>query len=166
MLSNDGVSGTACLSRTMVGNATSPQNRHRSRTAKPCPLHAGLGLTAAWPNRNRQPPLPQSACASEGRFAKRSQPSPRRRNASERTFRTHGCLARNAAPSSEACLQLSPNCRPLQAPFACPMAAERPARTASESPAPLQPAPSPGFSPPPQRRRSPSPLQAASASTP
>jgi len=32
-----------------------------------------------------------------------------------------------------------------------------------ESPALLQPAPSPGFSPPPQRRHPPSPMQAASA---
>jgi len=158
-----GVSGTACLSRSIVGDATPPQNRRRSRTAKPCPLHAGLGPTTAWPSHNRRPPLPQSAFASEGRFAQRSRPSPRRRNASERTFRTHGCLARNATPPSEVCFQFSPNCRPSQALFACPMAVGRPARTILESSAPLPPAPSSGISPPPQRRHPPSPLQAASA---
>ena len=66
-----------------------PRYGHRCPTAKPCPLHAGLGLTVAWPSHNRRPPLPQSAFAPEGHFAKRSRPSPRRRNASECTLRTH-----------------------------------------------------------------------------
>jgi len=73
----------------MASEATLPQNRHRHPTAKPCPLHAGLGPTTTWPNHNRRPPLPQNAFASEGHFAKRSRPSPRRRNAFKRTFRAH-----------------------------------------------------------------------------
>ena len=42
---NVGVSGTACFPRSIVGDATLPSNRLRCPTAKPCPLHAGLGQT-------------------------------------------------------------------------------------------------------------------------
>ena len=41
---NDGVSGTACFSRSIVGDATLLTNRLRCPTAQPCPLNAGLGL--------------------------------------------------------------------------------------------------------------------------
>ena len=142
---------------------------------KPPRLAHGVAVSAARgvrPYRCLAQPQPPTTFASKrlrlGRPLCQTQPTiaqaPKRLRA--HLPRPRQPTARNATPPSEACLQLSPNCRPSQASFACPMAAKLPAHTVSESPAPLPSAPSSGFSPPPQRRRSPSPLQAASASTP
>ncbi len=53
------VSGTACLSSKTACNATMPKNRQRLPTAKPCPLHAGLGAAR-----------PPAATAKKDRTAK------------------------------------------------------------------------------------------------
>ena len=59
---------------TRLAKAPSPKNCHRPRTAKPCPLHAGLGeahslnkhTSAGWPTHHGalRPPAPKPASLS------------------------------------------------------------------------------------------------------
>ena len=129
-------------------------------TLKPPPAPHGEAVSAARrvrPYRRLAQPQPPTAFASKRfRFGKPLCPTQPTITQAPKCLQVHSShkapTARNATPPSEACLQLSPIRRPSQAPFARPMAAGRPARTVLESPAPLQPAPSHGFSPPPQRR--------------